>query len=121
MNFGVIISTLQLYMSLSTGINGKSSGHRALIAACAPDRILVESDTHDPSECASRTWDMICIVAQVKKWSLENKWTEEESKEPGAIMQLARNWDVFSRKRVDCVAQVSKRSELELESDEEEW
>jgi Tat protein secretion system quality control protein TatD with DNase activity len=109
-------------MSLSTAINEKSVGHRALIAACPSDRILAESDIHDPSECAIRTWKMITIIANVKNWRIEETCVNDD-KQPGVVQMLSRNWETFARRNVPLVANSLSHnsSELELASDEEEW
>lgn len=86
-----------VFMSLSTTINGRSPGHRALIAACSPRRILVESDYHAIEECTKRTWDMVLTVAEVKGWSVETTWVDDDTREEewGVVRHLKNNWDEF--------------------------
>ena len=67
-----------VFLSLSTAINSRSANHRALIAACAPSRLLVESDFCNVRFCTTRTWDMVRIVAEVKGWRIEQDWEEED-------------------------------------------
>ncbi|KIK87032.1 hypothetical protein PAXRUDRAFT_831866 [Paxillus rubicundulus Ve08.2h10] len=87
---------VNVYMSLSTAINGRSPSHRSLIAACSPHRILVESDCHLVDQCTKRTWDMVLIVAEVKGWSVETMWTEVVSEEDwGVVRRLEKNWKEF--------------------------
>ncbi|KAI5997974.1 hypothetical protein EDD15DRAFT_277857 [Pisolithus albus] len=86
-----------VFMSLSTAINGRSPSHRALIAACSPRRILVESDYHAIEECTKRTWDMVLTVAEVKGWSVETTWVDDDVREEewGVVRHLKNNWDEF--------------------------
>ncbi|KIJ22014.1 hypothetical protein PAXINDRAFT_173990 [Paxillus involutus ATCC 200175] len=87
---------INVYMSLSTAINGRSPSHRSLITACSPHRILVESDYHLVDQCAKRTWDMVLIVAEVKGWSVETIWTEDVSEgDWGVVRRLEKNWKEF--------------------------
>ncbi|KAF8971729.1 TatD DNase family Scn1 [Flammula alnicola] len=85
-----------VFLSLSTVINHKHGNHRALIAACSPNRILVESDYNDIDMCMSQTWDMVKIVADVKGWPIETEWIDDthlESEEKwGVVRRLERNW-----------------------------
>ena len=84
-----------MYLSLSTAINGRSSGHVALIRACAPTRILVESDYDNASDAPARTWDMACIVAETLGWPIEEVWEDEPESEWGVVRRLEANWDAF--------------------------
>ncbi|KAH9897885.1 hypothetical protein C8Q73DRAFT_682898 [Cubamyces lactineus] len=95
-----------VFLSLSTAINARSPAHTALIAACAPDRILVESDFHDVRLAAPYTWHMLCAVAAVKGWRVEDGWDgvtdaadvpEKEEDEWGAVRRLEKNWKLFER------------------------
>ncbi|CDO73096.1 hypothetical protein BN946_scf185007.g150 [Trametes cinnabarina] len=90
-----------VFLSLSTAINARSPAHRALIAACAPDRILVESDFHDVRLSAPYTWHMLCTVAAVKGWRVEEVWDEDEAavreEKWGAVRRLEENWKLFVR------------------------
>ena len=60
---------------------------------------------------------MIEIVASVKNWSIEEKWTGNTD-DDGVVHQLARNWKKFSGKGGTDSARIA--SELELASDEED-
>lgn len=87
---------LNVYMSLSTVINGRSSNHRALIEACSSRRILVESDYHAIEQCAERTWEMVLTVANIKGWVVETTWKKDSRAEDwGAVRRLRRNWQEF--------------------------
>lgn len=77
-------------------INGRSRAHLNLIETCSPDRILVESDYNDISFCTQRTWDMVNIVAGIKKWTVEKQWNDElQGDEIGAVHMLEENWRAF--------------------------
>ncbi|KAI0361045.1 Metallo-dependent hydrolase [Trametes cingulata] len=90
-----------VFLSLSTAINARSPAHRALAAACAPDRILVESDFHDVRLSAPYTWHMLRTIAEVKGWRVEDAWDEAYEDAPeeewGAVRRLEENWKVFVR------------------------
>jgi len=87
-----------IFLSLSTAINSRSPNHRALISACSPSRILVESDYYDIHHCAERTWEMVLIVAEVKGWQVEDAWDDiVEETEWGAVRRLEDNWKIFKR------------------------
>lgn len=89
---------LNVYMSLSTVINGRSSNLRALIEACSPSRILVESDYHPVEQCAERTWEMVLTVAEIKGWAVETTWIEDLRVEDwGIVRRLKRNWQEFQK------------------------
>ncbi|KAH8120031.1 TatD DNase family Scn1 [Phellopilus nigrolimitatus] len=78
-------SHANIYISLSTVINGRSPNHRKLISMVSPDRLLVESDIHEIGQCTKRTWDMLCTVAEVRGWHIEEEWDDKH------------NWKVFVR------------------------
>ncbi|KAF8899080.1 TatD DNase family Scn1 [Infundibulicybe gibba] len=90
-----------IYLSLSTVINMRSPNHRALISACAPDRLLAESDYNDVGHCTERTWDMVQIIAEVRGWRIEDKgWdtvdeSYEDEQEIGVVRRLEQNWRAF--------------------------
>jgi hypothetical protein len=88
-----------IFLSLSTAINSRSVNHRALISACSPSRILVESDYHDIDHCAQRTWEMVLTVAEVKGWRVEESWDYDEDGEEawGVVKRLEENWKAFRR------------------------
>ena len=87
-------------------INTRSPAHRALIAACTPDHILVESDFHDVRLSTAYTWDMLRTVAAVKGWRVEDAWDYDDEGEEdkyghketwGAVRRLEENWRAFRR------------------------
>ncbi|KAG6335473.1 hypothetical protein ID866_3623 [Astraeus odoratus] len=86
-----------VFMSLSTAINGRSPNHKALISVCSPHRILVESDYNSVGECAQRTWDMVLVVAAIKGWSVETTWEDDDMPEEvwGVVRRLESNWLEF--------------------------
>ncbi|KAF9469807.1 TatD DNase family Scn1 [Collybia nuda] len=87
-----------VFLSLSTVINSRSPNHRALIANCLSDRLLVESDYNNIDMCTDRTWDMIKIVAEVKGWQLEEEWIEDLDRSKwGVVRKLEENWFNFRR------------------------
>ncbi|TFK95032.1 TatD DNase family Scn1 [Polyporus arcularius HHB13444] len=90
------------FLSLSTAINARSPAHKELIAACASDRILVESDFHDIRRSAPYTWHMLRTVAAVKGWAIEDHWDDaapEDEAQWGAVRRLEENWKAFERGR----------------------
>lgn len=77
-------------------INEKHSMYKALIEACSDDRILVESDYNDISMSTPQTWEMLKIVAEIKKWTIERVWLDSlADSEWGAVRYLERNWRKF--------------------------
>ncbi|KAJ3573544.1 hypothetical protein NP233_g2364 [Leucocoprinus birnbaumii] len=85
-----------IYISLSTAINGKSSSYKALIAACANDRILAESDCDDIQMSTAYTWTMVKDIAEIKEWTVEDSWSEElEEEKWGIVRHLKENWKRF--------------------------
>jgi hypothetical protein len=71
---------------------------RELIAVCSPDRILAESDYNDIDTVTTRTWDMMKLIANVRKWPLETVWMDDpelEDKDWGVVRRLERNWNKF--------------------------
>lgn len=85
-----------VFLSLSTVINSRSPNHRALIAACSPNRILVESDYNDVDECTENTWNMVLTVAEVKGWHVEDDWVDDlEEGKWGTVRRLEQNWKTF--------------------------
>lgn len=86
---------------MSTAINARSPAHRALAAACAPDRLLVESDFPDVRGSAPYTWNMLQTVADVKGWRIEDAWDDSYAAAPeaewGAVRRLEENWKLFER------------------------
>jgi len=89
-----------VFLSLSTIVNGRSLNHEALIAACSPGRILVESDFNEVDKCTERTWDMVQSVAAIKGWHTEEKWMDNlEECDWGVVRKLEENWFTFKRSR----------------------
>ncbi|KAH9858333.1 TatD DNase family Scn1 [Lenzites betulinus] len=90
-----------VFLSLSTVINARSPSHRALAAACAPDRILVESDFNDLRLSAPYTWHMLQTIAAAKGWRVEDAWDDSYADAPetewGAVRRLEENWKLFER------------------------
>ena len=84
-------------MSLSIAINARSPTHKALIKACDPTRLLVESDEHTLSRSAQMTWDMLDIIANIRGWRVEQSAEDvmREDGEAGAVRRLMLNWDAF--------------------------
>lgn len=86
-------------------INSRHPDHRALLAACASDRLLVESDYHDIDMCTEQTWIMLQTIADVKGWSIEDTWIDNLEKEKwGTVRKLEENWQRFLRGRNDQVS-----------------
>ncbi|KAJ8084578.1 Cut9-interacting protein scn1 [Marasmius tenuissimus] len=108
-----------IYLSLSTVINSRSPNHMALIEACAPDRILVESDFNDVAMCTERTWEMLRIVADVKGWSLETEWLDEvnesDEAEWGVVRRLEKNWRAFKAGNHAPVGTLSRKEKREMQ------
>ena len=93
-----------VFLSLSNVINSRHPDHRALLAACASNRILVESDYHDIDMCTEQTWIMLQTIADVKGWSIEDTWIDNLEKEKwGTVRKLEENWQRF-RGRSDKVS-----------------
>ena len=76
-----------VFLSLSTVINQRQANHRALIAECSPNRLLVESDYNDIDMCTSQTWDMIRIIAEVKGWDIETEWMDEIEEDTWGVIR----------------------------------
>ncbi|KAJ7631239.1 TatD DNase family Scn1 [Roridomyces roridus] len=86
-----------VFISLSTTINGRSNNLRALIAAVAPNRLLIESDYYDIALCTEQCVEILNLVASVKGWTIEEEWSEEAPPEAdwGAVRRLEANWNLF--------------------------
>lgn len=110
-----------VFLSLSTVINHRHANHRALIAECSPNRLLVESDYNDIDMCTSQTWDMIRIIAEVKGWDIETEWLEElEEEKYGVVRRLEQNWLRFKQGHHPMpTARKNKRKEIEYVYDSE--
>ncbi|KAF7303168.1 TatD DNase family Scn1 [Mycena kentingensis (nom. inval.)] len=82
-------------MSISTTINAKSRHLRPLIAACAPDRLLIESDYNNIDNSTAQCLEILNIVSEVRGWPIETEWVESETE--GAVHRLEANWEAFVR------------------------
>jgi hypothetical protein len=87
-----------VYLSLSTAINGSIPDFIPLVRECAPTRLLVESDWPDARDAPARTWDMARMVAEIHDWPIEDVWEDppplDEAKW-GVIRRLESNWRTF--------------------------
>ena len=114
-----------VFLSLSTAINSRSPNHRALISACSPSRILVESDYPDIDQCTQRTWEMVLTIAEVKGWRVEETWDYDDDDGDGeeawgVVRRLEENWKAFKRgghKSPTTNGRRRKQQILELDSD----
>ncbi|KAH9081590.1 TatD DNase family Scn1 [Lactarius deliciosus] len=87
-----------VYLSLSTAINGNIPNFVALVRECAPTRLLVESDWPDARDAPTRTWDMACMVAEIHGWPIEDTWEDTPPSDEakwGVIRRLESNWRAF--------------------------
>ncbi|KAF8215927.1 hypothetical protein K438DRAFT_1901689 [Mycena galopus ATCC 62051] len=85
-----------VFMSLSTTINGRSNKLNALIAACASARLLIESDINNIDYCTPRCGEILQLVARVKGWSVERGWEDELDKDEwGVVRRIEENWKAF--------------------------
>jgi len=86
-----------VFISLSTTINGRSENHKKLIATVSPKRLLVESDLYTMSELAPQTVQMLKTVSEIKGWPIEQEWIDDRipENEWGAVRRLEANWKAF--------------------------
>jgi len=87
-----------VFLSLSTAINGSIPDFIALVRECTPKRILVESDWPDARDAPARTWDMACMVAEIHGWPIEDMWEDApplDEEKWGVIRRLESNWRSF--------------------------
>jgi len=59
---------------------------------------LAESDYNDIDIVTTRTWDMLKLIADVRKWPLETMWMDDpelEDKDWGVVRRLEKNWNKF--------------------------
>ncbi|CAK5280323.1 unnamed protein product [Mycena citricolor] len=100
-----VISILQkkhpnVFMSVSTTINGRSKNLKALIAACDPRRLLIESDYPVIDGNLARCVEILDLVAETKGWTKETEWLDEvEESHWGVVRRLEANWNVFKGER----------------------
>jgi len=110
-----------VFLSLSTVINGRHSKCEKLISACAPDRILVESDFNDIAFVTERTVDMVRLISEIKGWPLEQVWEEDvEEESKGAVRRLRDNWDRFRKGNHKAPVSKGRRAKRLLDSESEE-
>ncbi|PFH52242.1 hypothetical protein AMATHDRAFT_74306 [Amanita thiersii Skay4041] len=87
-----------VFMSVSTVINGRNRNLQSLIAACSPNRIMVESDYNNVEMTTPNTWEILLLVANVKGWHIEQEWLQQlPLNEWGAVRRLEANWIKFGR------------------------
>ncbi|KAJ7786603.1 TatD DNase family Scn1 [Mycena metata] len=85
-----------IFMSLSTTINGRSSNLNALIAGCPSDRLLIESDYNHIDACTEKCIEILTLVARVKGWPIEDEWLDKlDDGEWGVVRRLEANWRAF--------------------------
>lgn len=67
-------------------------------------RLLAESDINRIDLCASRTWEIVKTIAEVKDWRIEEEWDyspedgDETAREKwGVVKRLEANWEQFLR------------------------
>ncbi|EAU92538.1 TatD DNase family Scn1 [Coprinopsis cinerea okayama7 len=87
-----------IFLSLSTVINGRHSNCRKLLQVCSDDRILSESDFNDVRHVTDQTVEIIQLIAEVKGWSIEQEWDENVPwEERGVVRRLKDNWERFKK------------------------
>lgn len=87
-----------VFLSVSIVINHKHPNLKKLIATCASDRILVESDYNDVTRCTPQVLEMIELVSEVKGWVIEEDWDENiEESGWGVVRRLFENWKGFKK------------------------
>jgi len=102
---------VNVFLSLSAAINGRSSNHKKLITAASPDRLLVESDYHDIRYSTPYTIKILRTVAELKGWEIEEEWIENLAEsEWGAVRKLEANWNAFTAARHIRPTQTSSRN-----------
>ena len=87
-----------IFLSLSTIINGRSENHEHLIRHCRADRLLAESDYNDIKLVASQTWEILETISRIRGWPLETSWESEPPEEIerwGTVRRLEANFAVF--------------------------
>jgi len=87
-----------IFLSLSTIINGRSENHEHLIRHCRADRLLAESDYNDIKFVTSRTWEILETISMIRGWPLETSWeidAPEEQEGWGTVRRLEANFAVF--------------------------
>jgi len=87
-----------VYLSLSTAINGSIPNFTALVIECSPTRLLAESDWPDARDSPARTWDMVCMIAEIRGWPIEDTWEDSiplDEAQWGVTRRLESNWHAF--------------------------
>ncbi|KAF9015683.1 TatD DNase family Scn1 [Cyathus striatus] len=101
------------FLSLSTVINGRHPNHRSLIACCSPDRLLAESDYNNIDQVTEQTWSMICTIAEVKGWKIEDDWDDDiPNVSWGVVKRLDENWKRFKNGHHQSYDKTGKRQGL---------
>ncbi|GMK54904.1 hypothetical protein CspeluHIS016_0114900 [Cutaneotrichosporon spelunceum] len=103
----------QAYFSPSLLITARGGVGAAAVRALPRDRVLVESDTHDLTRCASLVWGAVRWIAECRGWRLEeggDDWEMEDEdelfdhrgrlreprpEEVWAVRTIERNWARF--------------------------
>ncbi|GFZ50248.1 hypothetical protein JCM24511_08004 [Saitozyma sp. JCM 24511] len=111
---------LNLYASPSILITGRSTSAAELIRSISPDRLLVESDTHDARLATRLVWGACEWMARCRGWRLEGRdadadeerewewemgeeeeeeeeWEGKEQEQRWLIRTAERNWARFMR------------------------
>lgn len=111
---------LNLYASPSILITGRSTSAAELIRSISPDRLLVESDTHDARLATRLVWGACEWMARCRAWRLEGRdadadeerewewemgeeeeeeeeWEGKEQEQRWLIRTVERNWARFMR------------------------
>ena len=87
-----------VFLSVSIVINHKHPNLKRLIATCASNRILVESDYNDVARCTPQVLEMIELVSEVKGWAIEEDWDDGLGESGwGAVRRLFENWKRFKK------------------------
>ena len=87
-----------IFLSLSSIINGRSENHEHLIRHCRADRLLAESDYNDIKFVTSQTWEILETISRIRGWPLETSWESgapEEQEAWGTVRRLEANFGVF--------------------------
>ncbi|KAJ7361456.1 hypothetical protein DFH08DRAFT_844228 [Mycena albidolilacea] len=85
-----------VFISLSTTINGRSNNLNALITACSPNRLLIESDIDNIDRCTEKCIEILNLMARVKGWPVEEAWVEDLDKDEwGVVRRIEANWKAF--------------------------
>lgn len=120
--FSLVLTYVQkslrnIYASPSLLITARSASSPSLIKAVSPDRILVESDTHDVRLSAKLVWGAVEWIGRCKGWSVEGSdgkevepWemggadedddNDDDGRHEGkmrTVRILERNWARFMR------------------------